>query len=449
MPPPVPKSAIETTPATTPQVYVALYNHDAQVAEQVSFRKGDRMQICGESQIESWLMVRLEKNGQQGYAASTYIKLLPNESTDSSQPSNSSSITPRPPPARSNANQQNNQAEQVQLIAMFNFEPTDISQVALKRDDVLILCDPSCVSQFSSPDGVWLEVEHVKDGRRGLAPSTHLRTKVSTDDDIASPSLWRAMYRFDATDPQQLSLAKGDCVRVIEEDASGWYYVVNPITQQEGLSPAPFLKRLTPEECQIYMKQQQSSTSANVAPPQPPQASQSAIARPPQPPQPFAQPSTVVARPPPVPINAVSQPSAAPASSSKPPPVPLSAVVSHPQIQPQPPAAKPPQPQQPPKPPQQPPQQPRAPPQPPVRLSTDTKSAQPLPLDTSITHPTINPTANANTLSHDQHSVASPIIDSTILNEYYLAAYNFDAQVVEQVSHQQHLLHQASHLQFH
>lgn len=75
-PPPVvttSASAVESEPPNA--VFVALYDYDARTDEDLSFRKGEQLEILNDTQGDWWL-ARSKKTRQEGYIPSNYVARL-------------------------------------------------------------------------------------------------------------------------------------------------------------------------------------------------------------------------------------------------------------------------------------------------------------------------------------------------------------------------------------
>lgn len=79
-PPPDPiRSAVNQGPDTSEvpptRIFVALYDYDARTDEDLSFRKGEHLEILNDTQGDWWL-ARSKKTKQEGYIPSNYVARL-------------------------------------------------------------------------------------------------------------------------------------------------------------------------------------------------------------------------------------------------------------------------------------------------------------------------------------------------------------------------------------
>lgn len=79
-PPPDPiRSAVnqvsDTSEVPPTRIFVALYDYDARTDEDLSFRKGEHLEILNDTQGDWWL-ARSKKTKQEGYIPSNYVARL-------------------------------------------------------------------------------------------------------------------------------------------------------------------------------------------------------------------------------------------------------------------------------------------------------------------------------------------------------------------------------------
>lgn len=77
-PPPDPIRPIPQIPETdvpTAKIFVALYDYDARTDEDLSFRKGEHLEILNDTQGDWWL-ARSKRTRQEGYIPSNYVAKL-------------------------------------------------------------------------------------------------------------------------------------------------------------------------------------------------------------------------------------------------------------------------------------------------------------------------------------------------------------------------------------
>ncbi|XP_022191223.1 tyrosine-protein kinase Src42A isoform X4 [Nilaparvata lugens] len=73
--PPIPESDNAVGPSSNAKVFVALYDYDARTDEDLSFRKGEHLEILNDTQGDWWL-ARSKATKQEGYIPSNYVAKL-------------------------------------------------------------------------------------------------------------------------------------------------------------------------------------------------------------------------------------------------------------------------------------------------------------------------------------------------------------------------------------
>ncbi|KAI5692755.1 hypothetical protein M8J76_011295 [Diaphorina citri] len=74
--PPIPDSGDNlASTATSNKIFVALYDYDARTDEDLSFRKGEHLEILNDTQGDWWL-ARSKATKQEGYIPSNYVAKL-------------------------------------------------------------------------------------------------------------------------------------------------------------------------------------------------------------------------------------------------------------------------------------------------------------------------------------------------------------------------------------
>src|SRR4051794_40700464 len=76
-----------------------------------------------------------------------------------------------------------------------------------------------------------------------------------TDPEKSSPCC-RALYDYEAKNPDELSFPKGSIIRIIEERADGWW-IGEYKEGKFGRIPATYLKKLSDEQSQEFTLRQQ------------------------------------------------------------------------------------------------------------------------------------------------------------------------------------------------
>lgn len=72
---PMPPIPDETSTSTNAKIFVALYDYDARTDEDLSFRKGEHLEILNDTQGDWWL-ARSKATKQEGYIPSNYVAKL-------------------------------------------------------------------------------------------------------------------------------------------------------------------------------------------------------------------------------------------------------------------------------------------------------------------------------------------------------------------------------------
>jgi fyn-related kinase len=71
--PPIPEP--DSSGSTNAKIFVALYDYDARTDEDLSFRKGEHLEILNDTQGDWWL-ARSKATKQEGYIPSNYVAKL-------------------------------------------------------------------------------------------------------------------------------------------------------------------------------------------------------------------------------------------------------------------------------------------------------------------------------------------------------------------------------------
>lgn len=66
---------VETSAATGTKIFVALYDYDARTDEDLSFKKGEHLDILNDTQGD-WWFARSKSTKQEGYIPSNYVAKL-------------------------------------------------------------------------------------------------------------------------------------------------------------------------------------------------------------------------------------------------------------------------------------------------------------------------------------------------------------------------------------
>lgn len=73
--PPIPEPDVPGPSAASAKIFVALYDYDARTNEDLSFRKGEHLEILNDTQGDWWL-ARSKVSRQEGYIPSNYVAKL-------------------------------------------------------------------------------------------------------------------------------------------------------------------------------------------------------------------------------------------------------------------------------------------------------------------------------------------------------------------------------------
>lgn len=73
--PPIPQPEAPTSSNASAKIFVALYDYDARTDEDLSFRKGEHLEILNDTQGDWWL-ARSKSTKQEGYIPSNYVAKL-------------------------------------------------------------------------------------------------------------------------------------------------------------------------------------------------------------------------------------------------------------------------------------------------------------------------------------------------------------------------------------
>lgn len=109
---------------------------------------------------------------------------------------------------------------------MYDFHAITSREIAMKKDDIVILrkqIDPN-----------WVEIEDPASGLRGLLPLNYL--------DADQDGLAIAQFDFDAKTPVELSLRKGDRLKLIRKVDENWYEGISEARNQIGIFPCSYVQ---------------------------------------------------------------------------------------------------------------------------------------------------------------------------------------------------------------
>ena len=75
VPEPPPSSPAPESPTNVKSLYVALYDYDARTHEDLSFKKGEILEVNNEDLGNDWWRARSRNTGQEGFVPSNYLAL--------------------------------------------------------------------------------------------------------------------------------------------------------------------------------------------------------------------------------------------------------------------------------------------------------------------------------------------------------------------------------------
>ena len=75
VPEPPPSSPVPETPSVVKSLYIALYDYDARTQEDLSFKKGEILEINNEDLGNDWWRARSRDTGGEGFIPSNYVAL--------------------------------------------------------------------------------------------------------------------------------------------------------------------------------------------------------------------------------------------------------------------------------------------------------------------------------------------------------------------------------------
>lgn len=75
VPEPQPSPPAPETPVAVKSLYIALYDYDARTQEDLSFRKGEILEVNNEDLANDWWRARSRDTGGEGFIPSNYVAL--------------------------------------------------------------------------------------------------------------------------------------------------------------------------------------------------------------------------------------------------------------------------------------------------------------------------------------------------------------------------------------
>jgi hypothetical protein len=117
---------------------------------------------------------------------------------------------------------------------MYDFHALSPREIAVQKNDVVIL--------RKQIDANWFEIEDPQSGLRGLVPRNYL----DADQDGAAV----ASFDFDAKTPVELSLRKGDRLKLIRKVDDNWYEGISEARNQIGIFPCSYVQTIKQPICE-------------------------------------------------------------------------------------------------------------------------------------------------------------------------------------------------------
>ncbi|XP_022084536.1 protein app1-like [Acanthaster planci] len=173
-------------------VVKAMFDFDAAESNEISFRAGDKIRIL--SQVNSeWLHGEL-RSGVQGNLPSAFVDHIP-----ANLPSFSVADSP---------------AEIGECVVKFDFEPAGEGELALKVGNRVTLLE------YVGED--WLRGR--SGSKEGIFPKTFVEIVGKGGASSGGPSLGtcKAMYDFNAEEPDELTIKNGDVIEILEHISADW-----------------------------------------------------------------------------------------------------------------------------------------------------------------------------------------------------------------------------------
>ncbi|XP_039547270.1 sorbin and SH3 domain-containing protein 2 isoform X4 [Pimephales promelas] len=217
----------------------AIYDFKAQSAKELSFKKGDAVNII--RQIDSnWY--EGENRGRIGIFPISYVEKVP--SPERRQP-----VRP-PPPAQVR--------DMGEAIARYNFNADTNVELSLRKGERVIL--------LRKVDQNWYEGKIPGSNKQGIFPVSYVDTvkgspskspshqgdththraqkKIMQDSQNAGGEPFQAVYNYVPRNEDELELKEGDIVDVIEKCDDGWFVGTSRRTSLFGTFPGNYVKTL-------------------------------------------------------------------------------------------------------------------------------------------------------------------------------------------------------------
>jgi hypothetical protein len=203
-------SAYDTPPATDEKVLAigtALYRWNAQKEGDLSFSKGDEIEILEQAEMK-W-RGRLYKDASiQGWFPKSYVKIIDKAS------SKQSPTVPTSPKSESNGA---SKEDGEWYIALWGFEAVEPTDLTIKPGDRIWVIERQ--------EQWW---KGVLDGQTGIFPATYVEKATVVKNptiatDSVKDSIARALVDYEATAENQISLKVGDLVKIRSTSPAGWW----------------------------------------------------------------------------------------------------------------------------------------------------------------------------------------------------------------------------------
>lgn len=227
------------TPEREKQSARAIYDFKAQSAKELSFKKGDAVNII--RQIDSnWF--EGEHKGRIGIFPISYVEKV--ASPERRQP-----VRP-PPPAQVR--------EMGEAIARYNFNADTTVELSLRKGELVIL--------LRKVDQNWYEGKIPGSNRQGIFPVSYVdvikgspskspshqgdahtyraQKKMMQDSSHASGDPFQVVYNYVPRNEDELELKEGDVVDVIDKCDDGWFVGTSRRTRLFGTFPGNYVKPL-------------------------------------------------------------------------------------------------------------------------------------------------------------------------------------------------------------
>ncbi|XP_069056094.1 sorbin and SH3 domain-containing protein 2 isoform X22 [Pleurodeles waltl] len=241
------------TPEREKQTAKAVYDFKAQTAKEISFKKGDTINIL--RQIDrNWY--EGEHQGKVGIFPMSYVEKLTPEKTQPARP---------PPPA---------QVQEIgKAVAKYNFTADTNVELSLRKGDRVTL--------LKQVDKNWYEGRIAATNRQGIFPVSYVevikRSTSKSSGDYPEPPIpqsyssdrihslsssapqrpalspenmhgvgepFQALYNYSPRNEDELELREGDIIDVMEKCDDGWFVGTSRRTKFFGTFPGNYVKRL-------------------------------------------------------------------------------------------------------------------------------------------------------------------------------------------------------------